>query len=118
MRKIITILLLSFSTIAFAQQKQPTFKAEGDLVKATYYHDNGAVKTEGFFKDNKLNGEWVSFDKKGNKIRVAYYNKGKKVGKWLLYTSPSTVKEIIYDNNSLVSVREINTEFSVAINND
>ncbi|WP_240614767.1 hypothetical protein [Polaribacter filamentus] len=46
--------MLSIAAIGYTQEKQPTFKAEGDLVKATYYYEDGSVKTEGYFKDKKL----------------------------------------------------------------
>lgn len=118
MRKLVLLVLLGLSTIAYSQKKQPTFKAEGDLVKATYYHDNGAIKTQGFFKDSKLDGKWVSFDKEGNKLQLAFYEEGRKVGKWLIWTSPTTVKEIIYENNTVVSVNEKDIETGLAINND
>lgn len=117
MKKLVTVCLLGLSTIAFAQQKEPTFKAEGDLVKATYYFENGAIKTQGFFKDKKLTGEWVRFDNKGNKIQLAYYNKGKKVGKWFIW-SKSTLKEINFEDNSIASVNVWKPESKVAINND
>lgn len=117
MKKLVTVCLLGLSTIAFAQQKEPTFKAEGDLVKATYYYENGAIKTQGFFKDKKLTGEWVRFDNEGNKIQLAYYNKGKKVGKWFIW-SKSTLKEINFEDNSIASVNVWKPESKVAINND
>ena len=68
MKKMITICLLGLVSLGFAQEKQPTFSAEGDLVKATYYYEDGSIKTQGFFKDKKLTGEWTQFDKKGNRI--------------------------------------------------
>lgn len=95
--------MLSIATIGFSQKVEPTFKAEGDLVKATYYYEDGSVKTQGFFKDKKLNGEWVRFDKKGKKVQLAYYEEGKKVGKWFVWAKDE-LKEINYTNNLISSV--------------
>lgn len=103
MKKIITICMLGLATLGFSQEKQPTYLAEGNLVKATYYHEDGSIKTQGFFKDNKLNGEWVCFDKSGKKTQLAYYNEGKKVGKWFVWSEES-LKEINYQDNAIVSV--------------
>lgn len=116
MKKILTICMLSIATIGFAQEKQPTFKAEGDLVKATYYYEDGSIKTEGFFKDKKITGEWTRFDKDGNKVQLAYYNNGNKVGKWFIWSKDS-LKEINYDNNVIASVNEWRPESKVAFSN-
>lgn len=97
--------MLSLATIGFSQKIKPTYKAEGDLVKATYYYDNGAIKTQGFFKDKKLIGQWIRFDENGNKIQLGYYKQGKKVGKWFIWTKES-LKEINYKNNTIASVNE------------
>lgn len=117
MKKILTTVMLGIATLAFAQEKQPTFKAEGDLVKATYYYEDGSIKTQGFFKDKKLTGEWVRFDKEGNKVQLAYYAEGKKVGKWFLWTKES-LKEINYENNTIASVNVWKPESKIAVNND
>jgi antitoxin component YwqK of YwqJK toxin-antitoxin module len=117
MKKILTTVMLSLGIVAFAQEKQPTFKAEGDLVKATYYYADGSIKRQGFFKNKKLTGEWVRFDKSGNKTQLAYYNNGKKVGKWFIWTK-QTLKEINYENNSIASVNVWEPKSKVAVNND
>ena len=71
---ILTILLIS-SNLSIAQSVEPTFEKENDLVKATYFYDNGMVKEVGFFKEDKLHDKWVSYDQEG-KISIC-----------LLYTS-------------------------------
>jgi len=117
MKKFLTICLLSIATIGFSQEKKPTFKAEGDLVKATYYYEDGSVKTQGFFKDKKLTGEWVRFDKAGNKTQLAYYESGKKVGKWFIWTDEA-LKEINYTDNAIASVSVWKPESKIALNED
>lgn len=117
MKNIVTTIMLGLATIAFSQEKEPTFKAEGDVVKATYFYADGSIKTQGFFKNKKLTGEWVRFDKKGNKVQLAYYKDGKKVGKWFMWTK-ETLKEINYENNSIASVNVWEPKTKVAVNND
>lgn len=113
MKKIITICMLGLGTLGFSQEKQPSYVAEGDLVKATYYYEDGSIKTQGFFKDKKLTGEWVAYDKFGNKTQLAFYNQGKKVGKWFVWTEES-LKEINYQNNVVASVYVWKQESKVA----
>lgn len=117
MKKIISIFILSLTIAGYAQDKQPTFKAENDLVKATYYYEDGSIKTQGFFKDKKLTGEWVSFDRSGNKSQIGYYESGKKVGKWFFWDKES-LKEINYDNNLIASVNVWKSESKIALNNE
>lgn len=109
--------MISLATLGFSQEKQPSYTAEGDLIKATYFYEDGTIKTQGFFKNKKLTGEWVRFDKSGKKIQIAYYNEGKKVGKWFVWTDES-IKEINYKNNAVASVKVWKPEPSVALGND
>ncbi|WP_397447516.1 toxin-antitoxin system YwqK family antitoxin [Polaribacter sp. R77954] len=117
MRKIISLVILSLAIAGYAQEKQPTFKAEKDVVKATYYYEDGSIKTQGFFKDKKLTGEWVRFDKSGNKVQIGNYENGKKIGKWFLWDKES-LKEINYQDNAIASVNVWKAESKIALNND
>ena len=116
MKKAILIAILFVSAIGFSQENETTFEREGDLVKATYYFDNGDVKVQGFFKDKKLTGIWTSFDKQGNKTQIAQYNEGKKVGKWFVWNKES-LREIAYNNNTVVDVKDWRDETKLAFNN-
>jgi len=116
MKKAILIAILLVSAIGFSQENETTFEKEGDLVKATYYFDNGDVKVQGFFKDKKLTGIWTSFDKQGNKTQIAQYKDGKKVGKWFVWNKES-LKEITYNNNAVVNVKDWRAESKLAFNN-
>ncbi|WP_299062598.1 nicotinic acid mononucleotide adenyltransferase [uncultured Polaribacter sp.] len=115
MKKAIFIAVLLISAIGFSQEIAPKYEKSGDLVKATYYFDNGQVKAEGFFKDKKLTGIWKSFDKQGNKTQMAQYKDGKKVGKWFIWGKDS-LKEITYNENSIVRVNDWKSESSLAFN--
>ena len=115
MKKAILIAVLFISAIGFSQDKATTYEKEGDLVKATYYFDNGDVKVQGFFKDKKLTGTWTSFDKEGNKTQIANYNEGKKVGVWFVWSKDS-LKEITYSDNAIVNVNDWKAESRLAFN--
>ncbi len=115
MKKAIILAILFISSIGFSQDKATNYEKEGDLVKATYFYDNGDVKVQGYFKDKKLTGTWKSFDKQGNKTQMAQYNEGKKVGKWFVWGKDS-LKEITYMNNAIVSVNDWKSESRLAYN--
>ena len=101
----LTMFMLLIS-VSFAQQIEPTFEKQEDLVKATYYHDNGIVKEVGFFKNDKLHDKWVSYNKEGEVKVVAFYNNGEKDGKWYL-VGDDAVKEVTYKSNKVVNVQEV-----------
>lgn len=100
----LTMLLLMVS-ISFAQDVEPKFEKQNDLVKATYYHDNGMIKEVGFFKDDKLHDKWVSYNQEGKIKVVALYQNGIKEGKWYLVGEDS-VKAVTYKANKVVKVEE------------
>lgn len=104
MKKYIIITLLLLSTMVFSQTNQPKLEVVNKMVKATYYHDNGQVMQEGFFKNGKLQGEWISYDTAGNRTAIANYDQGKKVGKWFHWNS-SSLNEVDFSNNRIASVK-------------
>jgi len=114
MKKIILASLLLFaSNIAIAQclnndkkSIKSTYILNDNLIEATIYHDNGALAQTGSYTlDNKLQGEWRSYDISGNLTSTAQYNNGVKVGTWFFYQGV-TKKEVVY-NNSMIS--QVNT---------
>jgi antitoxin component YwqK of YwqJK toxin-antitoxin module len=62
MKKILILSALLISGLTFAQNKEPKLETVGNMVKATYYFENGQIQQEGFFKNGKLEGKWVSYD--------------------------------------------------------
>ena len=104
------------ANMSFAQDckkvcdKKNSYALNGDVIEAVLYHDNGVIAQQGFYtKENKLQGEWVSFDAQGNKTAIAYYDKGKKVGKWTFYNA-NEVKEVIYSNSKIAKVTSTTTK--------
>lgn len=115
MKKLIVLIVFFITTIGLSQEKETVFEKVGDLVKATYYYENGNIKVQGFFKNKKLTGEWTRFDREGNKTQIGHYKEGKKVGKWFVW-SGDALKEINYDNNVIVSVHDWRSESKLAVN--
>ncbi|MEH6537051.1 MAG: nicotinic acid mononucleotide adenyltransferase [Psychroserpens sp.] len=118
MKKIFTILLMLTVTCTFAQEKPKSdLKKDGDVTFATYYHDNGAVAQQGTFnKEGELHGVWTSYDLIGNKVTVASYENGNKVGKWLFW-SGDKLREVDYKDSKITSVSEWTDKVQLAVNN-
>ena len=102
------ILLIAFLmfTFGYAQELKPKFEQEGDLIKGTYFFENGTIKQIGYFSNNKLHGEWISYDSEGNKTAIAHYKNGKKTGTWLVLTY-DIVKQVTYEANKVIDVKDL-----------
>jgi antitoxin component YwqK of YwqJK toxin-antitoxin module len=104
MKKYIILSAILFSALTFAQENNPKLEAVGELVKTTYYFENGKIQQEGFFKDGKLDGVWTSYDVNGNKLAVATYDNGEKTGKWFFWNG-TNLNEVDYSNSRIASVK-------------
>jgi antitoxin component YwqK of YwqJK toxin-antitoxin module len=116
MKKFLLIAVLMISGIAISQGNEPILEEEGQLVKATYYYDNGTVQQVGYFKDGKLDGKWTSFDANGNLITIAEYTNGVKSGKWMYYSNSVCISEVNFSDNRIVEVKNLNKD-AIAIKN-
>jgi antitoxin component YwqK of YwqJK toxin-antitoxin module len=103
MKKYILVSVLLFSGIIFAQSIQPNYEVQGSLIKATYFYDNGQIKQEGFYKDGKVHGKWISYSEVGEKIAMGEFNKGQKTGKWFFWNKNSLC-EVNYSNSQVADI--------------
>lgn len=108
MKKVFIIAALMLTGLVSAQSNEPVLEAKGDLVKATYYYDNGKVQQEGYFKDGKLEGTWITYDVNGAKATEAEYKDGLRTGKWIYYTDGLASREVNYANNQIASTHSFN----------
>jgi len=115
MKNILIITALLFSTISFAQKNKPVFEKNGDLIKGTYFHDNGQISQQGNYSDGKLEGEWTSYNDQGDKVAVGNYNNGTKTGKWFFWNGKE-LSEVDYSKNQISSIKTHNNNSSVAAN--
>lgn len=98
-----------------AQDTKPTFEKEGDLLKATYLHDNGTVAQVGYFFNGKLHGEWNMYDEAGQKLAKGSYLNGEKTGKWFFWKGEE-VSEVDYKDSRIASVQKWKTTDPMVIN--
>jgi len=117
MKKLLTLIVLFVIANINAQEVEPTYEKSGDMVKATYYYQDGSIKEQGFFKDKKLTGQWISYNQDGEKTMIANYDAGKKVGKWFAWNKNS-LKEITYNNNKVISLKKWNEDTKLASNKE
>ena len=66
--------------------------------KWNYYYDNGELKSEGNYENNRQVGEWKYFFKGGNPEQIGNFNKGVLQGKWQwFYLDGKTLREENFD---------------------
>ncbi|MGM0636604.1 MAG: toxin-antitoxin system YwqK family antitoxin [Bacteroidota bacterium] len=97
------VFLMSFTLFAQTEKNQVKTEKVGDLEKVTIFYDSGEVHQVGYILNQKLHGEWMSFDKDGNKLAKATYENGNKVGKWFFWND-GVLSEVDYKNNQIVQV--------------
>lgn len=101
MKNIVLILVLLFSSVSFSQNIKKE-KIE-DLIKVTYYNEDGTIHQEGTFKNNKLHGKWVMYDSNQDVKTLAFYDKGEKHGLWIIKDEiENKITEILYVENELI----------------
>lgn len=103
MKKYMIVGAVLISSMVFAQKETPKLEVVDNMVKATYFYDNGKIQQEGFFKDGKLEGKWTSYDASGNKLSVGEYSNGQKVGKWFFWND-NKLSQVDYSNNQVAYV--------------
>lgn len=104
MRRMIILLCMLVGITALGQEKVVQKTESKDELKVIYYHDNGLIQQEGFLKNNKPNGQWIAYNKKGQKTAIAYYNEGNKIGKWFFWKE-GKLTEIDYNENKIAAVK-------------
>jgi antitoxin component YwqK of YwqJK toxin-antitoxin module len=104
MKKYLLTGAILISGIISAQNIKPKHEVVGDLVKSTYYYDNGKISQEGFYKDGKVYGKWISYDENGNKKAIGEYNNGMKTGKWFFWND-NKLSEVDYSDSRVASIK-------------
>lgn len=104
-RLLLLCLAIFFGGMVTAQENdvRKELRQKGDLTEAVFYHENGQIAQKGTYKDNKLHGEWVAYDIKGNKTAIGKYSEGIKTGKWFFWTE-ERLSEVDYLQNTIASV--------------
>ncbi len=104
MKKYMIIGALLVSGFISAQNIEPKHEVVGEMVKSTYYYENGKVSQEGFYKDGKVHGKWISYDESGNKKAIGEYTDGAKTGKWFFWNN-AILSEVDYSESRIAAVK-------------
>ena len=118
MKKYMIIGAVLMSSMIFAQKETPKLEVVDNMVKATYYYDNGTIQQEGFFKDGKLEGKWIAYDAQGNKLSVGEYSNGQKTGKWFFYNEAKLRYDKEYKPQAFSLINPNNTDYSNGFSNN
>ncbi|MCB7481691.1 toxin-antitoxin system YwqK family antitoxin [Christiangramia sediminis] len=103
--------------VVTAQEKdlEPVFEKQGELIKGTFYYEDGSIRQEGTYKDGRLHGKWISYNQNGEKTAIANYENGKKDGKWFFW-SENKLTEVDYQNSVIASVNSWKSDSSLVNN--
>ena len=117
MKYSIIAFFLAFGISVHAENNiDPVIKNIGELVSATYFHDNGNIHQKGFFnKKGQLEGLLISYDFDGNKLSQGYYSNGEKTGQWMFWNQ-SSLKEVYFIDSKIVNINEWEQKSDIALN--
>lgn len=112
-----TLAIIAFvaTASANAQEVSPKFEQQGELIKGTYYYEDGTIRQEGTYKDGQLHGKWISYQQNGKKNAIAHYENGVKAGKWFFWSN-DLLTEVDYNNNYIVQAVSYKDTRSLVIN--
>ena len=109
MKKYMILSALILSGVVFAQEIEPKYEIEGNLIKTTSFYENGQIKQVGFYKNGKVQGKWLSFSESGEKLAQGEYNNGIKTGKWFFWNQ-NTLSEVDYRDSRVAEVKKWSKE--------
>ncbi|MEN1783662.1 MAG: nicotinic acid mononucleotide adenyltransferase [Bacteroidota bacterium] len=104
MKQVIIIFSVLFSMASHAQDTKPVLERVGNMMKATYYHDNGTIAQTGHLLKGKLHGTWFMYAADGKKIASGKYVNGLREGKWFFWQG-AILKEVDFENNKIAAVK-------------
>lgn len=97
--KTLIAFIFSLTLSLNAQEKtNTTYTKKGALTQVVAYHTNGTIAQKGVLKNNKLHGEWISYDEEGRKLTMGNYDNGVKTGKWLFWKENQLLEVDYIDN--------------------
>lgn len=109
MKNLVIAAMLVVSGVIFAQENNVKHEIVNKMVKSTYYFDNGQIQQEGFYKNGKVHGEWISYNMNGEKVAIGKYENGKKVGKWFFWGG-ADLMEVDYTDTRVAQVKKWSSE--------
>ncbi|MEA1786643.1 nicotinic acid mononucleotide adenyltransferase [Arenibacter sp. GZD96] len=115
MKKTLFIIAFFVGFGIYAQDTKTKYEQEGDLLKATYYHDNGEIAQIGYFLNGKLHGEWQMYDENGAKLAKGSYVSGQKTGKWYFWEGEH-LSEVDFVDSKIAHVKKLNAKDPVVTN--
>lgn len=115
MKMMILTGMMLCSVALMAQQPTPKHEVVDQMVKSTFYHDNGQVHQQGFYKDGKPHGQWTMFDADGKKVAMGQYVEGQKTGKWF-YWQNAELTEVSYTDSRVAAVTKWTNSAVVNVN--
>lgn len=110
MKNLILIIFLIAASLGLTAQGETEAKyhktsSDDNYVYVTYYYENGQVAETGRFLDNKRDGEWITYDRLGNKRTKGYFKDNLKTGNWTSWSmNGEIIGKMVYNQNKLQSI--------------
>lgn len=74
----------------------------------TLFFEDGVINEVRYYKNNQMDGTWLTFDHNGIKTAEARYDAGIKEGKWFIWDEKGTLRyEMLYSKGNKAGVWKI-----------
>lgn len=81
------------------------------------YFETGELNEVRSYKNNEMNGIWLTFNTNGVKVAEAAYKNGKKDGNWYVWDDEGNLKyELCYSNGEKTGTWKSYDEMGVVVN--
>ena len=81
--------------------KSQFVEVNSDLIQATYFFESGDVNETGFFKNEKLSGQWKTYNSNSELLAIGYFEENKKSGTWSFFKDGKKYQEVSYSGTQI-----------------
>lgn len=79
----------------------------------SYYDEKGNKSSEGHYKNNKADGEWIFLFSTGQISEKGLFADDNREGEWISYRKDKTIEQIcLYKNGKIIKVKSLNSDGS------
>ncbi len=91
--------------------KRTIIRVKGEHTQVAYYDSLGKMVKTGFYRGDKMDKTWISFDENGERKQIAQFREGVKDGTWLVWDAEGYLRyKILYVKDKVDKVYELNKQ--------
>jgi antitoxin component YwqK of YwqJK toxin-antitoxin module len=103
MKNLLFILSMSVGLLYGQDIKLKMVDMSDSLISCEKYFDNGQIHQVGYYENDEKAGEWLMYDREGNKVTRGKFKNDVKIGCWKHWdNSGSLIASVYYKEGEIV----------------